>query len=103
MWYGFNKLQIITNEAKIIEELSIGFPMIIDRAFYNKMINSYNYPNSILIKAKKIYESKGENVGEFNQTLAKRLFSLIEGKFEDKPLYILWNKGWFQIRIIMYY
>lgn len=99
----YNKLQLTTDKAKTIEELSIGLSGIIDKAFYNDMINRYGSPNSILIKDKLISESQSKNDGEINQSLKKRMFSLKEGKFEDKPLYVLWNKEGYQIRIMLYY
>ncbi len=99
--YGY--LQIIVDTNRTIESASINFPLILDRIFYDEMIENYGNLNSILATDKLIGESKTERHGEFNQTLAKREYSLKEASFEDKPFFVYWKNEYYQIKMTFYY
>lgn len=104
---SFNRLQITLDDNQIVQELSTVFPVIVDRLFYNKIITYYGYPNTIQVIDKLIKEKKSENNIEcndgFNQSLKKRFFTTKEGKFENKPIFILWKKENYDIKLMFYY
>jgi len=95
----YNHVFINTNDQDIIRDITIYIDGIIDRPFYDTFINHYGEPNSIQIIDEIKPISKG--VGDFNEDLEKRFISTKEGAFEDKPLYMLWNKKHYQIKILL--
>ena len=104
---SFNRLQITLDGNRIVQELSTAFPVIIDWLFYDKMIKCYGYPNTIQVIDKLIKEKKTENNieynGGFNQSLKKRFVTTKEGEFENKPIFILWKKENYDIKLMFYY
>lgn len=106
-YYGFyyNFISLNLNEEQKVESITIHFKKIIDLNFYNLFINHYEEPsNIIVVKDKKIIdEINEENNNTFNQKIRQSILITEEGSFEDKPLYILWEKKNFKIKILMRY
>lgn len=104
---SFNRLQIIFDDNQIIHELSTAFPVIVDTFFYNKMITHYGYPNTIQVIDKineaKESENNIKNKDDFHQILKKHFITTKEGKFEDKPFWVLWKKENYDIKLMFYY
>lgn len=98
-------LQVTVNNDKVVLSVSIIFIEVLDRTFYNEMVKCYGYPNNILAIDKLEQESKSEkNKDEdFNQILAKRSYSTKEVAFEDKPVWTIWKKGFYEISMEFYY
>ncbi len=40
---SYDRLQITVDDNQIINEINTGFPVIVDRLFYNEMIKFYGY------------------------------------------------------------
>lgn len=98
-------LLISIDTNKEIESLIVPFPTLLDKSFYIKFTKAYGIPSSILASDELLSESKSNNVGDdlWKQNLSKRVYSLKEVAFEDKPFFILWNNKDHQIKMTFSY
>lgn len=101
----YERLEINLDDNQMVKDISTAFPEIVDRIFYDKMIKYYGVPSNILAYDKLISESKSNDfgAGSFNQNLSKRSFSLKEASFDEKPVFIIWKKEYYDIKMMFYY
>ncbi|MFC4636668.1 hypothetical protein ACFO3O_22375, partial [Dokdonia ponticola] len=97
----YNHITVLTTETDIVQSITIHFIGMIDRTFYDAFNGTYGEPNHIQIIENRQLESetfiRGEN-GKVIQHLAKNTFDLREGTFEEKPLWIVWEKEGYEIK-----
>lgn len=101
--YGMPYLRVVihTNDNGIVKKITLNLTGLIEDAFYDAFVKDFGLPTSIQITdTTKIIS---ETIGVFNQTMRKSFITTREGAFEEKPLYIIWKKKHFQIRILMNY
>ncbi|WP_299888918.1 hypothetical protein [uncultured Lacinutrix sp.] len=99
-FYGmeYNSLSIETNEKDTVQSISVHFPKVINRQFYDAFIKKYGEPTSIfVIEKRKVVSETKSNEGHFK----KSDIDLREGTFEENPLFIIWKKENFQIKAFL--
>jgi len=88
----FKAITVLSNEDEIIKSVTIHFSKIVTKDFYNQLINEYGFPNEIkVIKKRKKISSEILNDEIFSQNMTKSNIELIDGTFEDEPLFIIWK------------
>lgn len=97
---SFKTLSVLKDENNNIETITIHFLGIINRGFYDKLIAEYGIPNEIKVIHKRTEVSRNNlNDDNLNQSVTKNDIELIDGAFEDNPLFINWNKKSFVIQV----
>lgn len=99
-------LSLETDENDIIKSITVHFNKVIDHQSYNSFVEKYGEPNHIYVLSniKVVKEKtssndyKGADDLSFHQNVTKREGDLIEGKLEDKPLAIVWEKDGYYIQ-----
>jgi len=100
----YNFITIIPDENDTIQSITIHFPKLINRQFYDSFIEKYGEPNNIQVIENRKVMSKGTyGDSDFKQHLTKSTFDLREGSFEENPLFIIWKKDSFQINFFFRY
>ena len=100
---SYNMVSIMTDENKIIKDITIHFHHIIDSSFYNSFTVDYGNPDAILVIDKDDSEGKFKEINpkkEFDHKLKKVTLKVVEGKFEDGPLFMIWKKDHYDIKIL---
>ena len=93
----YNTISITPDENKMVRSIIIHFNSIIDLNFYDAFVLDYGNPESIQVFDG--YDSIGEwTKDDPNQRVSKTTYKLKEGKFEDEPLFMFWNKNGYQIK-----
>lgn len=100
----YNQIIIHTDNYEVIKSITIYFDKLIDREFYNSFNKEYGMPKHIQIVENRRMESetlvKDDN-GKVIEHLRKNTFDLREGTFEEKPLYIIWEKENYEIKALL--
>lgn len=98
VFYRFVFIQ--ADENDIVQSITIYFHQSIDRHSFDRINSSYGVPSSIKVLKKRTVISDGfysdNTLGE--QRLRKSELELREGKFEEGPLFIIWDKEGYQIK-----
>ncbi len=97
-------ISVETDKNDIVKAITIHFGEVINRQFYDSFIENYGEPNHIYVMSniKVISEtSPHETDDPFHRNLTKREGDLIEGTFEDKPLFMIWEKDGFYIQAFL--
>lgn len=95
-------LTILSNDKHIIESVSVHFPTLITEDFYEKLIQLYGSPNEIKIIDKRTEVSREFISDEdFGQIVTKNDIELKNGSFKENPLFIIWEKENFTLKIFM--
>lgn len=99
----YHNLTISTNQNHIVESISIHFPKVIDRQFYDSFIEKYGEPNKTQVIDKRHVINEGSyTTGELKiQKLSKSELEMREGTFDEKPLFIIWEKEHFYIQAFL--
>lgn len=105
-FYGMfsHLLSVETDENDNVESITIHFRKVINRQFYNSFVEKYGEPNHIYVMSniKVISETSPHESGDpFHQNLTKREGDLIEGTFDEKPLFMIWKKENFYIQAFL--
>ncbi|WP_139062586.1 hypothetical protein [Aquimarina megaterium] len=101
---NYNTIAIQTDENEIIESISIHFRKVIDRQFFDLFVEKYGEPDHtyIISNIKVVSETTPhESNDPFHQNLTKREGDLIEGTFDEKPLFMIWEKDNFYIQAFL--
>ncbi len=100
---SYNCLDINTNKNDIVASISIHFSEVIDRQFYNTFVEKYGTPDQIYVRSnvKVISEEVYTSDDDFSSNLKKREGDLIEGTFDEKPLFMIWEKDDFYIQAFL--
>ncbi|NMH89824.1 hypothetical protein [Flavivirga algicola] len=101
---SYNMLTIMTNEKDTVQSITVHFQKVIDRQFYDSIVEKYGKPDNIQIIENRQLESESvteDDEGQVIQTLRKSTFSLKEGSFEERPLYIIWKKESFEVKAFL--
>jgi len=109
-FYGmpYKVISIKTNDMGVIEAITIVFLGVIDRSFYDTFILDYGEPNTIQVidgrdDIGKWTKPDVKEEGDIEQSVRKVTLIMKEGKFEDNPLFMIWNKKRYQIRTLLKY
>ncbi len=102
--YGinYNVISLTTDNNKNITSITIHLKNVIGNDFYNLFIAEYGKPTSILIIEREIILSETESTGgSFNQKMRSGELEMKEGEFNENPLYIIWKKKGYKIKILI--
>ncbi|MEW7277511.1 hypothetical protein ABW636_02820 [Aquimarina sp. 2201CG1-2-11] len=107
-FYGMysHALSVETDKNDTVEEITIHFGKVINRQFYDLFVEKYGEPIHIYVLSDLKVVSKidsQESNDPFHQNLTKREGDLIKGTFDDKPLFMIWEKDDFYIQAFMRY
>ena len=105
-FYGmsYNYITIMTNEKDTVQSITVHFRKIITRQFYDSIIKKYGEPNNIQVIENRQTESEStikDDNGKIVERLSKSSFDLREGSFDESPLYIIWKKETFNIKVFL--
>ncbi|WP_378184002.1 hypothetical protein [Aquimarina sp. SS2-1] len=99
--YTIRYLSLTTDDKGITSSISIHFPSVIAQPFYNSFTQEYGEPDTIKVVDKTTVVSEGKYVsenGDFVSNVKKRESDLRDGTFEEKPLFMIWEKDGFYIQ-----
>lgn len=94
----YSDLYISTDKKGIIQDFSFGIIGIMDRQFYNKMVAEYGEPDEITKKDNIVTGRPSTSRGI---TSVESTYTLKECTFEEDPLYIIWNKEEYKIKVLL--
>ncbi len=109
-FYGIasNHITVQIDQKEVVRSISIHFPKVIDREFYDLFVKKYGNPKHTYIMSnmkeiisKEDNSQNNKNDLSFHQNLRKREGDLIEGTFDDKPLFMIWEKENFYIQAFL--
>ncbi|KZS41391.1 hypothetical protein AWE51_22060 [Aquimarina aggregata] len=96
---SYNSTFITTNKEDLVEEIAISLMEIIDKSFYERMVEVYGVPSLMLGPDKSTVDMIRDRT---NATESAQFTGNLEDyKFEDKPLYILWEKDHYSIKVVL--
>lgn len=102
--YSFNHIAFFTNEDNTIEIITINLNGIINKTFYESISRHLGVPVSIQVVEYSEEVLKKTNVdGLVPKTIEKRFIKTRNGIFEEKPLYIIWEKENLQVKVLIKY
>ena len=84
----------------MVKGIIIHFNSIIDHSFYDAFVLDYGNPDTIQVIDG--YNSIGEwTKDDPNHRVRKITYIMKEGEFEDEPLFMIWNKKDYQVKILI--
>lgn len=86
-----------------ISEIDIKLTSLVDKSFYDDLVNLYGEPESIMVSDGVIYEKEIDGITEQNATVRKTINKVRQGKFDENPTFIIWKKQNFEIELLMKY
>ncbi|TSE04380.1 hypothetical protein FOF46_26505 [Aquimarina algiphila] len=105
-FYGMlsHVLSLETDESDIVKSITIHFDKVINRQFYDSFIEKYGEPDHIHVISNRKIISEGsikDDIGNVIQHARKSEGDLIEGTFDEKPLFMIWKKENFYIQAFL--
>lgn len=97
---NFNNLHLYVNEKKNIQSVIFGFPTIMDTSFYEAMVNKYGKPSE-MTKMDQITHYSKSNKSRNGITSQEINYTLKDCSFEENPLFIIWNKNGFRMKVTL--
>ena len=100
----YNHINITTNEKGIVESITLHFQGMIHREFYDAFNKVYGEPDHIQVIENRQFVSESfikDDNGKVTEHLRKNTFDVREGTFEEKPLWIIWEREHFQIKAFL--
>lgn len=100
-YYGipYNNISIQTDVNKNIRSISIYFQEILDVNFYNSFIIDYGKPDNIQVIDSLTVEQEYFNPNNHTQNLKIGKFKTKKGEFIENPIFIIWEKRDYQIKM----
>ena len=101
---SYNMISIITDEKNMLKSVTIHFHQIIDSNFYDSFIINYGNPDTIQVIDRHDFVgewTKEEEEERIEHRVRKNTLIMREGKFEENPLLIIWNKKDYQIKALL--
>lgn|SRR5690606_4629378 len=93
---------LISNNENIIDSITLYFHGIIDKGFYSSFTNDFGNPSTIqVIENVEIISEEKLTESPFSQHLRKNFIETKEGTFDEKPLFMIWDKESYQIKILL--
>ena len=93
-----------TDEDDLINEVDINHGFVMGHEFYNKFVKCYGVPDSIKVIEKiEIIDQGRAKDSDFDQYLKKSFLKMKDGTFDENPLYMIWEKKDYQIKIVNRY
>ena len=93
------------DEENLSRSITIHFREVINKEFYNSFVKKYDEPihmyvmkNTRVISTSKL---SSEEDSDFNQTMTKSEGDMVEGTFDEKPLFIIWKKEGYYIQAFL--
>ena len=106
-FYGkpYNHVVFYVNDNSIIESINISMLELIDKDFYTSFTKDFGEPKSIqVVDTSKVLSKKTTiDDGISTKRVQKNFITTRNGTFDDKPLYMIWEKENFHIKILMEY
>jgi len=100
----YNIISLRIDEKDFVQSLTLHSNKLLTSNMYKSLIEEYGRPDSIqIIDTTKIKEIKSSVSSNFKQELKKVEFKTRDGSFEDKPIFILWNKQNYQLKLFFRY
>ncbi len=100
----YNMISIITDDKNIVTSITIHLHKLIDSKFYDLFIMDYGDPNTIQVIDGYDFIGKWteeESEEGFGSKSRKITFKMKEGTFEENPLFMIWNKENYQIKVLL--
>ncbi len=99
----YRSVSLDIDRSDKITSITIHFTKYIDTVFYDSFSNHYGKPSKLLVVEER--ELKSESVdynvdGSISKRISEKKLNFREGKFEENPLFIFWNKKEYQIKIL---
>jgi hypothetical protein len=98
---SINHLYFLVDDQDIIIEIYIYLNVLIDKKFYQTFIKLYGQATELLVNDGIIYDRKPVRIR--NSTIKKTAYEVRNGKFEENPVFIKWNKAGYEVKIVMKY
>lgn len=98
---SYDRMFIITNEQGTIQEITLYFPGILDRFFFEKISDKYGHSDRDLVIDEILYDEPEEEIG--NYVVKESFYTVKEGDSDNDSLYHFWDKTNFQIRMFFDY
>ena len=99
---SYNSLTILIDEEDIIQSITVHISEVVNREFYNPFTVNYGYPDTMHIaESKKVISEDNLYSKSLSQNLKKVKVELREGKFDENPLFIVWKKEDYEIKILI--
>jgi len=96
-----DQIVLTADKNNLVVSIGAEFKGIFDKIFYDELVLAYGEP-SHLLKNSKIIKEKTETL-EKGVTAKSSENELVECKFEEKPIFLIWNKPNKKIIITMQY
>ncbi len=93
----YHYLKVNTNKNDTIQKFTLGIPGTINRPMYDQMVAKYGVPDEMTKKDKEIIGKPSTSANRI--TAIESTFTLKVCTFEEDPLFIVWNKEDFIIKI----
>lgn len=106
LFYGskYNCLSFQKNKVKAVHSVTVYLLEVLNIKTFDLLKEEYGEPDHIWVVEKTILISESfDDSKDFQQYLIKREHDLREGAFDEKPLFIIWNKGVFEIKLFFRY
>ncbi|MCK8521483.1 hypothetical protein M0D21_07885 [Aquimarina sp. D1M17] len=88
---------IETDKNNVIQKFSFILNGVFDRSLYDKLILKYGEPDQM---TKKDQETFNNPVSSKGITAISSSYTLKNCTFEEKPLYVIWNKNSFTVKFL---
>ncbi len=99
--YSIKNVYLHANDSNNVVDITVHFPMILDKLFYDHIVELYGLPKKVL-KVDKIIERKA-SLDKDGSSVSSKTYSTKEVNFEDKPTIIIWETQTIKIDIIYNY
>lgn len=100
---GIHVMFITIDGDEKISEIDIKLTSLVDKSFYDDLVNLYGEPESIMVSDGVIYEKEIDGITEQNATVRKTINKVRQGKFDENPTFVIWKKQNFEIELLMKY
>lgn len=100
----YKQISVSITVDNMIKTISVTFPFIINSSEFDTITSCHGSPDNSFVNDKLLTENNSENNADgFGQELVKRTYSTKEVGLEGKPVFMLWNKKHFNIKIMFYH
>jgi len=96
---SYDFMAITTDKNDTIESINIYLGGVMDRTFYNRLVEKYDSPQS-MTKRDQVISSKITIIDSVT-TARSTKGTLKECKFKDNPLFIRWDRPKFQMEFVL--
>ncbi|GAB1858668.1 hypothetical protein MHTCC0001_35080 [Flavobacteriaceae bacterium MHTCC 0001] len=103
-FYGlfYNYLFVHVNKENTIKSVTIHFNKLVDKVFYESFILDFGKPDTIqVVKKVEVVSEESFIDNSIKKNVKKGFLETREGRFEENPLFIVWNKKSYEIKVFL--